>query len=735
MSQSSSRDRSLTPAQVVSMLLVFLLLSTAGGIVTAGFAAPFIGAASAVTKASQQLFDELPSDFNVLKPSQISVIKASDGTDLAQFYAENRIVVPLDQISTNMQNAIVAVEDQRFYQHKGVDPTGIVRAFVSNASGGSQGASTLTQQYVRNVLIEAGLQKDDTAAIRAATETTYARKLREIKYALTLEQKYSKQQILEGYLNIAAFGPSTYGVEASSRHFFSHSAAELSVPEAALLAGLTNAPGLYDPVTNPDKAKSRMDWVLTKMYEEEFITKEDYDQAVQVQVADLLNVTNTVGGCAAAGSAAYFCEYAVSEIENSDLFGADAASRRQLLLRGGLTITTTMDPAKQAAANEAIQAYVPTGDPSNVKAALVSVEPGTGRLLAIAQNTNYGDATAADPTATQISLGVDANHGGVENSKGTSGFQPGSTFKGFVLAQWYQEGRSGYTSFNTSPTTFPASTWNISCNPGAADNWKVGNADPSEGGTHNVIDSTRMSINVGYARMTAAMDICSITSLAAKMGVTTNSGEPLTAVPSIALGSQEVTALQMANAYATFAAHGVYCKPIAIDKVLDADGTEMKVPSASCSQVMSAEAADQVSLTLTTVLSSSGTGRGAILAAGRPAAGKTGTTDLMDNAWFVGYTPSLAAAVWLGHSDGYYAMNRQVIGGRYYATMYGSDAPAPLWKTYMDAALAGTPAEQFNQVSLGTSPAAQTRQEYEDPETTEEEPVAEEEYDDEEHGE
>lgn len=235
-----------------------------------------------------------------------------------------------------------------------------------------------------------------------------------------------------------------------------------------------------------------------------------------------------------------------------------------------------------------------------------------------------------------------------------------------------------------------------------------------------------MSINVGYARMTAAMDICNITSLAAKMGVTTNSGEPLTAVPSIALGSQEVTALQMANAYATFAAHGVYCKPIAIDKILDADGAEMKVPSASCSQVMTAEAADQVSLTLTTALSSSGTGRGAILADGRPAAGKTGTTDDMDNAWFVGYTPSLSAAVWLGHSDGYYAMNRQVIGGRYYA-MYGSDAPAPLWKTYMDAALTGTPTEQFNQVSLGTPPAPMPQEKYEESETTEEAPAAEEE--------
>ncbi|MCL3778464.1 penicillin-binding protein [Actinomyces sp. 186855] len=691
------------------MLLAFVLLSGVGGVLTAGFALPFVGATSAVTHAGAQLFDELPTDFNILEPSEVSVIRAADGTEIAQFYAENRIVVPLDQISVNMQNAIVAVEDQRFYQHKGVDPTGMVRALVSNAAGGSQGASTLTQQYVRNVLVEAGLQTGDPAAIAAATERSTARKLREIKYALTLEQTYTKQQILEGYLNIAAFGPSTYGVEASSRHFFSHSAAELTVAEAALLAGLTNAPGAYDPIAFPEEAKGRMDWVLLKMYEEEFITQEQYDEAVATQIEDMLNVTNAVGGCGAAGAAAYFCEYVVGEIESSELFGATEAERRQLLLRGGLTITTTLDLGKQAAADAAVQEYVPTGDPSNVKASLVSVEPGTGRILAISQNTNYGDATEEDPTATQISLGVDARHGGLENRDGTSGFQPGSTFKTFVLAQWYQEGRSGYTTFNTSPTRFPASTWNISCAPEHAADWNVDNANPFEGGTNNVIRSTQLSINVGYARMTAAMDICSVTDLAAKMGVTTNAGEPLAAQPSIALGSQEVTSLQMANAYATFAAHGVYCKPIAIDSITDSDGTSLAVPSSECTQVMEAEAADQTALTLTYVMRSPGTGDTAALAGGRPSAGKTGTTELMDNAWFVGFTPSLSAAVWLGHSEGYSAMNNQYIGGRWYSTMYGSDAPAPLWKMYMDAALADTPHEYFTQVSLGVQPMPTAR--------------------------
>ena len=221
MAKTSARGRSLTPPQVVSMLVVFLTLSCVGGVLSAGFAAPFVGATAALTKASAELFEELPSDFNVQPPSQISTLLASDGSEITKFYAENRIVVPLSSISVNMQNAIVAVEDQRFYQHQGVDPTGMVRALVSNNAGGSrQGASTLTQQYVRNTLIETGLKNDDHKLIRDATESTVARKLREMKFALSLEQKYSKQQILEGYLNIAAFSPSTYGVEASSLHYF-----------------------------------------------------------------------------------------------------------------------------------------------------------------------------------------------------------------------------------------------------------------------------------------------------------------------------------------------------------------------------------------------------------------------------------------------------------------------------------------------------------------------------------
>lgn len=703
MSNASSRDRSLSPAQVIAMLLVFLLLSGVGGILTAGFAAPLVGGAAAVTNASQKLFDELPSDFNVLEPSQVSIIKASDGTELAQFYAENRIVVKLADMSPNIQNAIVAVEDRRFYEHKGVDPAGIVRALVSNAnSGETQGASTLTQQYVRNVLVESALQKGDKAGIAAAKEPTVSRKLREIKYALTLEQKYSKQQILEGYLNIAAFGPSTYGVEASAQHYFSKSAKDLTIPEAALLAGLTNAPGAYDPVTHPDKAKSRMDWVLQKMYEEQFITKQQYEEGLNTQIADILHVKDAVGGCGTAGSAAYFCQYVVGEIESSSIYGKTAAEREQVLLRGGLTITTTLDTAKQAAADAAVQQYVPTNDPSNVKNAVVSVEPGTGKIVAMAQNTNYGDTSSSDASATQISYSADYKHGGLESN----GFQPGSVFKTFVLAQWFIEGKSGYQPLNTNGRTFYASQFNT-CDPTVLDRaWTVKNASPSEGGTHTVLQASAASINAGFAQMLTELNICDITSLAKSLGVTQANGDALTPVPSIILGSMNSTPLAMANAYATFANHGTYCTPIAIDSITTAEGKSLEVPKANCKQVVDSTAADKVASALTETLASNGTASAAALAGGRPAAGKTGTTDDMENAWFVGFTPQLSTAVWTGHSDGTYTMRGQYIGGKYYENMYGADLSAPEWKTYMDAALTGEPIEQFNAVDFNATGAA-----------------------------
>ena len=668
------------------MLVVFLTLSCVGGVLSAGFAAPFVGATAALTKASAELFEELPSDFNVQQPSQISTLLAADGTEITKFYAENRIVVPLNSISVNMQNAIVAVEDQRFYQHQGVDPTGMVRALVSNNAGGSrQGASTLTQQYVRNTLIETGLKNDDHKIIRDATESTVARKLREMKFALSLEQKYSKQQILEGYLNIAAFSPSTYGVEASARHYFSKSAKDLTVAEAALMAGTTNAPSAYDPVTQPELAKNRMDWVLSKMLEEKFITKQQYDEAVATPIASMLHVSESPAGCGAAGNAAYFCTYVVNEILGSENFGPDIASRRQLLTRGGLKITTTLNLERQSAADSVIQARTPIGGSDGANSTIVSIEPGTGRIQALAQNTNYEDS--------QLVFAADAKHGGIELPDGNVGFQPGSTFKAIILAEWLKTGHTPYQMLNASaPKNYGPNTFTVSCDPDrAAGPWPVNNVAGTNAGMMTVREATKQSINTGFTEMLRDLDVCEVTKLAASMGITKADGSQLDPDPSIALGSTPVPPLSMANAYATFASGGKYCKPIAIDQILDASGTSMAVPSADCTQAMDQGAADETAKTLRATSEPGGTAKDAVF--GRPIAGKTGTTDEAENTWFVGFTPQLSTAVWIGDAtESGRSLVGRTIGGVYFPKIYGSDLAAPMWRDYMSQAVANDPA-------------------------------------------
>ena len=669
------------------MLVVFLTLSGVGGVLSAGFATPFVGVTAALTKASAELFEELPSDFNVQQPSQISTLLAADGSEIAQFYAENRIVVPLSEISVNMQNAIVAVEDQRFYQHQGVDPTGMVRALVSNNAGGSrQGASTLTQQYVRNTLIETGLKNDDHKIIKDATESTVARKLREMKFALSLEQKYSKQQILEGYLNIAAFSPSTYGVEASSLHYFNKHAKDLTVAEAALLAGTTNAPSAYDPESQPELAKNRRDWVLSKMLEEKFITQEQYDEAVSSEIQ--LDVQEAPAGCGAAGNYAYFCTYVVNEILGSENFGPDVASRRQLLTRGGLKITTTLDRARQNAADGIIQANTPIGDSDGANSTIVSVEPGTGRIQALAQNTNYEDS--------QLVFAADAKHGGVELPDGNVGFQPGSTFKALILAEWLKTGHTASQTVNASaPRTYAPNTFNIPCAPElAAGSWTVNNVAGTNAGNMSVRDATKQSINVGFTEMLRQLDVCDVTQFAASIGVSKADGSQLDPDPSLALGAKPVPPLSMANAYATFASGGKYCKPVAIDSILDASGTSMAVPSADCTQAMDQNVADQTAITLQATSEPGGTAKDAGI--GRAIAGKTGTTDEAENAWFVGFTPQLSTAVWIGDAkESNKSLAGRTIGGRYFQRMYGSDLAVPMWRDYMSQALANEPAVQI----------------------------------------
>lgn len=676
--------------RVMGLLIAFVAACAVAGIFTAGLALPVVGAAALVSAKGAETLDDLPEGFTASQPSMKSIITAADGTPLAEFFAENRIVVPLKDIALPVQQGVVAIEDRRFLEHQGVDMEGMSRAVLSNLAGNDlQGASTLTQQYVKNLLIEQGRVAGDPDMIEAASETTIERKAREAKLALSLEQTLPKSKILEGYLNIAQFGPSVYGVEAASRHYFSKSAKDLSLAEAALLAGIPQSPNGHDPVSNPKSATARQHAVLAAMERDGYITSAQNKEAAAVPVESLLNVSNAQQGCGLAGDAAYFCSWVVGEILSSPEFGATYAERQRLLLRGGLEIKTTLDPKTQAAAFNAITARIPIGDPSDVKIAISSVEPGTGKILAMAQNTKFG-VEPGNSGVTETSFNADYAHGG------NAGFPTGSTFKVFTLTQWYIEGYGGYDVIG-GRYYIPNREWKISCAPELATNYKFSETGGARRGAMTVANGTANSVNGVFINMGAKLDLCDIANTAAKLGVTKPNGAPLSPNPSFIIGAGNATPLQMANAYATYAAHGVYCSPVGITSVTDSTGKSYDVPAPDCHQVLTPDVADKVAVTLQGVLRAGG--RAAAIS--RPAAGKTGTTDENENTWFAGFVPQVSAAIWVGHSNGNIPVGYQRIGGRYYGSLFGSSIAAPTWGAFMTSALDGVPVAPFPRVNLG----------------------------------
>jgi membrane peptidoglycan carboxypeptidase len=671
--------RAVSPIQLVALFVAFLLVAGVGGILTAGLLLPAVGSVGTITEPSEQ-----------------SVILDAHGNKLATFYAENRIVVGLDAISQHVKDAVVAVEDKRFYDHKGVDVEGMARAAVKNVvTDDVEGASTLTQQYIKNALIEQGRVTGDEELIEAATRTDGAggigRKLREARMAIALEQVWSKEEILAGYLNIAQFGPSQYGVETAARHYFNKSAADLNIGESALVAGITQNPAKNNPVANPDEAFKRRNTVLWLMLDQGLITQADYDTFSAQPVEEMLNVQNASNGCGTAGTAAYFCEYVVKEILSNDAYGEDVSARRQLLLRGGLEIHTTLDPVKQQAAFDAVTGSIPVNDPSGISMALSSVEPGTGKIFAMAQNTNYGRASAEDPRATLVNFNVGTSHGGGQ------GFQGGSTFKVFTLVEWLRTGHSLMDRVNSANRVFPREDWIISCGDYAGpEDYRPKNLEGFGGGVETVLESTRKSVNTSFVVMAQQMDLCGITGIAEAMGVRSGSGEPLTPNPAMVLGTNNVTPLSMANAYATLAARGIACEPVAITRMVGRDGEEIPVPPTDCHRVLEENIATGVTHALQAVMGPEwdSTGSPARIP-GRPTAGKTGTANDAVHAWFTGYTPQISTAVWMGYSEGNRPMVGLSINGRWVRSVYGGLIAAPTWKAYMLRATEDMPVVPF----------------------------------------
>lgn len=693
-------DRGESLGGVLVLLASLVATSVVAGLIGAGLLMPAIGATGAVARGGVDFFDSLPAEYQTTPLAQQSRILASDGSLIATFYSENRIVVPLSKISPDMQKAQVAIEDYRFYDHGGVDLKGIARAVVNNASSDdTQGASTLTQQFVKLTLQENALYAGDEEAAKDAVRKSLARKIQEAKYAVALEQKLTKSQILEGYLNIAYYGDGAYGVEAAARHYFSTTAAKLTLPQAATLAGIVKSPTYYEPTSNPKAALGRRDVVLKSMLDTGAITQTEYDTAVKTKLG--LKVRKTGNGCDAS-KYAFFCEYVYRTILNDKAFGATQDERRQLVKRGGLTVRTTLDPDVQKDAQQAVHQRVPAKNKADVASAISVVEPGTGKVLAMAQSKPYGRNSKKGETS--VNLNVDKIYGG------GSGFQTGSTFKPVTLAAALEDGRALRSIVNAPPggTPFHKSDFKPgNCTDLRPEVYKPYNAEGHERGPMTLIAATTHSVNTAFVKLESEIGICDVADMAGRLGihlaaptdVAQPDGQPSTKLRpygSLTLGSETVAPLTMAAAYATFAADGKYCAPMPITSVTTRDGKLKKTLKPTCKKAMDENIARGVSVALQSVISS-GTGRGAAI--GRPAAGKTGTTNGSTDVWFAGYTPQLAAAVWVGHQDEVKPLKNFRLGSRSYGTVYGATIPAPIWADFMRTALKGEPRENFGQTS------------------------------------
>ena len=678
-----SRKPSL--AASFSRLALFVLVSAVAGVLVAGSALPFVGGIGVATRSAIESYESLPTQLTAPPLPQRSRILASDGSVLATIYEQNRIEVPLSEIAPVMQQAIVAVEDGRFYEHRGVDPRGLIRAFVGNSAGeGSvQGGSTLTQQYVKNIFVNLATSPEEA---RAAVARSYTRKLKEVRYALALERQLTKDEILERYLNISYFGAGAYGVEAAARRYFNKSAAKLTLVEAATLAGAVQRPVAYDPTRNPKLSQDRRRQVLNRMAALGYISQAKADKTAKVATKSFLKPRRPTNGCTTS-YAPFFCDYVYRVVRSDPAFGSTPAAREALLRKGGLTIRTTLSAKAQKSAQKAADTYIPRKDQSKKLAAVTMVKPSTGEILAMAQNRSWGTKGAGNTT---YNFNVGTKMGG------SIGAQAGSTFKAFTLAA-AMEKRINPLEKIVSP---PRKTFDgfVNCETGAEyEPYSVGNSTGS--GTFNMLQGTAFSVNTYFMALEQKTGNCRPAEIAADLGLTKGNGDPLFDGPSFTLGTSEVTPLGMSSAYSVFANHGIRCQPIAIAQVTDRDGKDLPIPKADCQQVMDRRVADSVAVILKGVIDGPIQGRtGAPMTLGRDAAGKTGTTNDSAAVWFVGFTPDIATAVATYDPRGQYKfpMKNIRIGGTYFGQVFGSTLPGPIWKAAMLGALDGVPATRFD---------------------------------------
>ena len=633
-------------------LMMFIVVAFLGGLLAAGLIVPVAGMATATGTTMIESLDSLPTELEAPPPAEISRLLNSDGTPLAYFYDENRVYKPLADIAPIMRTAQVAIEDHRFYEHGALDLTGTLRALVRSSQGNTQGGSSLTQQYVRLVLVEIADKANDAKAKASATENTIARKIRELRYAIAMEKQFSKDTILERYLNIAYYGEGAYGVEAAAKHYFNTTAAKLNLAQAAMLAGLVRNPVATSPVKHPAQAIERRNTVLDRMAELTDAKGVPLVTAAEVAEAkatpfDKKKVRESRLGCANS-EFPFICDYAFRSLLLTPSLGNTPEERKDKVFRGGLTIQTQIDPKAQRKAEKTIKNYLSAKDP--VVSVITMMEPGTGLIRAMAQNrTNMGDNEKGKKWKgeTYYNYAVKQSMGGAE------GYQGGSTFKAFVAAAALDEGLGSYATINAKAhMNFKGQVFK-SCNGGVKvnKNWNVDNASPS--GRMNMWNGTKHSVNTYYVQLEQQVGLCPVTKMAKRLGLEMSNGQDIVDkynyIPSFTLGSVEVTPLSMVEAYGTFAARGKHCEPIILKSIKTKDGAPLPVPSANCKQVISEEVADAISKIFQGPYNG-GTATSAKVP-GVPMAGKTGTVPFNRAVWTVGFTRDLVGAAVISYDS------------------------------------------------------------------------------------
>lgn len=693
-------------ATTLGKILGFLGVSAICGVLVAGLLVPAAAVSGSAASGSIQFFDTLPAELQVDPPSQNTTILAKDGSPIASIYAENRTKVPLDQMSPFIKDAVIAIEDSRFYEHGGIDTTGIMRALVSTARGNKQGASTITQQYVNNVinesLVASGKSED---VLLNGVNKGVGDKLREMKLAIALEKKFSKEQILEGYLNIVFFNRDAYGIEAASKFFFSTSAKDLTLPQAALLAGLVNSPSAFDPIANPDNAKKRRDLVLASMVNQHKITQAQYDEAVATPVTT--KVTPARQGCAYATMAPYFCDYVLHLLFNNPAYGDTQEEREKRIMRGGLTIRTTLDPTAQTVAQQQVDATA-GANPDKWGASITSVQPGTGQIVSMAQNTVWLPQEGKFDQTQNFNVDVlDANG---NDLNGIGGFQPGSTMKPFTFAQWLNEGKSMNTTINAAVRRYKQGfPWKNTCPNPVTDSYDASagtidlqNSDDGYYRNMTVLYGLMNSINTATFASAAQVDLCGIQGIVDATGIhgglptrDKETGKVTDPNPQVQMtrlsnliGATQTAPLTMAAAFATFAADGKYCEPIAITSVKDQSGADLPAQSSNCKDAVKPEVARGVAYAMQEVLNA---GSGSLIRPALstrnnfPVAAKTGTNDSNGSTWVVGYTTGLATASWFGDPlDNQLRPGRNLtVNGKFYPAIDGYMIAGPQFTNYM----------------------------------------------------